>query len=146
LLQIVLSGLAIGSVYGLVGMALAISFYVTRVINFAQGQLMMVAIMIVAAITAAGYSAWLGVVAGLICACVVAILSYIIAVRPILAFDRFSFGWLVSTLKHSGLYLGSNLARFSSDFAPHQFPHIVGGVDRAAATGDCRSGCSHRHV
>lgn len=40
MLQIVLSGLAIGSAYGLVGMALAISFYVTRVINFAQGQLM----------------------------------------------------------------------------------------------------------
>ena len=98
MLQIVLSGLAIGSVYGLIGMALAISFYVTRVINFAQGQLMMVAIMIVAAITAGGYSASLGVAAGLICACVVAILSYIIAVRPILAFDRFSFGWLVSTL------------------------------------------------
>ena len=38
MLQIVLSGLAIGSVYGLIGMALAISFYVTRVINFAKAS------------------------------------------------------------------------------------------------------------
>ena len=35
---------------------------------------------------------------GLVSACVIAILSYLIAVKPILAFDRFSFGWLVSTL------------------------------------------------
>jgi branched-chain amino acid transport system permease protein len=98
LLQLLLSGLAIGSIYGLIGMALAISFYVTRVINFAQGQMMMIAIMIVSALTAAGCSSWLAVVAGLLSACAVAILSYVLAVRPILAFDRFSFGWLVSTL------------------------------------------------
>jgi len=98
LLQLLLSGLAIGSIYGLIGMALAISFYVTRVINFAQGQMMMIAIMIVSALTAAGCSPWLAVVAGLLSACAVAILSYVLAVRPILAFDRFSFGWLVSTL------------------------------------------------
>ncbi|HXQ42827.1 MAG TPA: branched-chain amino acid ABC transporter permease [Candidatus Udaeobacter sp.] len=98
MLQLLLSGLAIGSIYGLIGMALAISFYVTRVINFAQGQMMMIAIMIVSALTAAGCSPWLAVVAGLLSACAVAILSYVLAVRPILAFDRFSFGWLVSTL------------------------------------------------
>jgi len=98
LLQFVLSGLAIGAIYGLMGMALAISFYVTRVINFAQGQMMMVAVMIVAALTAAGVSPWVAVVAGLLASCVVAVLSYLLAVKPILAFDRFSFGWLVSTL------------------------------------------------
>jgi branched-chain amino acid transport system permease protein len=98
LLQFVLSGLAIGSIYGLMGMALAISFYVTRVINFAQGQMMMMAVMIVSALTAAQVSPWLAVIAGLLAACVIAVLSYLIAVKPILAFDRFSFGWLVSTL------------------------------------------------
>lgn len=98
LLQFILSGLAIGSIYGLIGMALAISFYVTRVINFAQGQLMMVAMMITAAVTAAGYSPWLGTSAGLASSCLIAVLSYFVAVKPILAFNRFSFGWLVSTL------------------------------------------------
>ena len=98
MLQFVLSGLAIGSIYGLMGMALAISFYVTRVINFAQGQMMMIAVMIVSALTAAGLSAWIAVAAGLLVSCVVGVLSYLLAVKPILAFDRFSFGWLVSTL------------------------------------------------
>jgi branched-chain amino acid transport system permease protein len=98
LLQFVLSGLAIGAIYGLMGMALAISFYVTRVINFAQGQMMMIAVMIVSALTAAGFLAWIAVIAGLLLAGIVGILSYLVAVKPILAFDRFSFGWLVSTL------------------------------------------------
>jgi len=97
-LQFVLSGLANGSVYGLMGMALAISFYVTRVINFAQGQMMMIACMIISALAGSGLSAWIAVPAGLLSACVIAVLSYLLAVRPILAFDRFSFGWLVSTL------------------------------------------------
>ena len=98
MLQFVLSGLANGSVYGLMGMALAISFYVTRVINFAQGQMMMIACMIISALAGSGLSAWIAVPVGLISACVIAVLSYLLAVRPILAFDRFSFGWLVSTL------------------------------------------------
>ncbi|MCB8878352.1 branched-chain amino acid ABC transporter permease [Acidisoma silvae] len=98
MLQFILSGLAIGSVYGLIGMALAISFYVTRVINFAQGQIMMAAIMLTATISSAGYPAWAAVILGIASSCVIAVLSYIIAVRPILAFDRFGFGWLVSTL------------------------------------------------
>lgn len=98
LLQFVLSGLAIGSIYGLVGLALSISFYVTRVINFAQGQSMMAAIMVTAAIASAGYSPWLAVLAGLVASCLVAVLAYVIAVKPILALNRFSFGWLVSTL------------------------------------------------
>ena len=41
---------------------------------------------------------WLAVLAGLATSSVVAVLSYLIAVKPILAFNRFSFGWLVSTL------------------------------------------------
>ena len=98
MIQFLLSGLAIGSVYGLIGMALAITFYVTRIINFAQGQLMMVTVMITAELFAAGFPTWAAAGAGLVCSCILGVLSYLIAVRPILAFNRFSFGWLVSTL------------------------------------------------
>lgn len=74
MLQFVLSGLAIGAIYGLMGMAFAISFYVTRVINFAQGQLMMIAVMIVSTLAAAGIPAWIAVLAGLLVSVAVAIL------------------------------------------------------------------------
>lgn len=98
MLQFLLSGVAIGSVYGLIGMALAITFYVTRIINFAQGQIMMATVMVTAELAAAGWPTWTVALIGLFASCVLGVLSYHVAVRPILAFDRFGFGWLVSTL------------------------------------------------
>jgi branched-chain amino acid transport system permease protein len=68
-LQFLLSGVAIGAIYGLIGMALAITFYVTRIINFAQGQMMMATIMVTAELSASGYPTWLAAMAGLATAC-----------------------------------------------------------------------------
>lgn len=98
MLQVVLSGLASGAIYGLVGMGFATAFYVTRVINFAEGQLLMVGVMVAAAIGRAG-GGWVLVVAGGIgAAALMGAVTYLVAVRPVLAFDRSSFAWLVSTL------------------------------------------------
>lgn len=97
-MQVVLSGLATGAIYGLVAMGFAVAFYVTRVINFAQGQLLMAAIMVTAAVSQAGWPTALAIVAGLAAAVVLGGLTYLLAVRPVLSFDRFSFAWLVSTL------------------------------------------------
>jgi branched-chain amino acid transport system permease protein len=96
--QIVLSGLATGAIYGLVAMGFAIAFYVTRVINFALGQLLMVAVMVTAALSRSGWPTAVSVVAGLLCAAAFGGLIYLLAVQPVLSFDRFSFAWLVSTL------------------------------------------------
>jgi branched-chain amino acid transport system permease protein len=98
MLQVIFSGLAVGAIYGLVAMGFAVAFYVTRVINFAQGQLLMAAVMVTAAASAAGWPTAVAAVAGLLVSTVGGVLVYLVAVRPVLAFDRFSFAWLVSTL------------------------------------------------
>jgi len=98
MLQVLFSGLAIGAVYGLVAMGFAMAFYVTRVINFAQGQLLMASVMVTAAVSSAGAPAVLAAVAGIATATAGGVAVYFLAVRPVLAFDRFSFAWLVSTL------------------------------------------------
>ncbi|HEX3786365.1 MAG TPA: branched-chain amino acid ABC transporter permease [Pseudonocardiaceae bacterium] len=98
MLQVLLSGLAIGGVYGLVALGFAIAFYVTRVINFAQGQLLMVAVMVTAALSTTGLPTWLAALAGLVGSAALGVLMYFVAVGPVLAYDRFSFAWLVSTL------------------------------------------------
>jgi branched-chain amino acid transport system permease protein len=98
MLQVVLSGLASGAIYGLVAMGFAIAFYVTRVINFAQGQLLMVGVMVAAAIGRTGAGWVLTVAGGIGAAAVMGVVTYLVAVRPVLAFDRSSFAWLVSTL------------------------------------------------
>lgn len=97
-MQILLTGLASGAIYGLVAMGFAVAFYVTSVINFAQGQLLMAAIMVAAGVSAAGLPTGVGIVAGLAVSTLLGALIYLLAVRPVLAFDRFSFAWLVSTL------------------------------------------------
>ncbi|WP_292561913.1 branched-chain amino acid ABC transporter permease [Mesorhizobium sp.] len=126
MLQFVLSGVAIGSIYGMIGMALAISFYVTRIINFAQGQLMMVTVMVTAELASSGYPIWLAALAGLACSCIVGILSYVIAVRPILLSNRFSFGWLVSTLGFAVIV--ENAAAYIWGPTSQAFPPILNGI------------------
>jgi branched-chain amino acid transport system permease protein len=124
-LQVLLSGLAIGAIYGLVGMGFAIAFYVTRVINFAEGQLLMVGVMIAAAVARTGVSPVLAVLAGIAAAGVAGVLTYVIAVRPVLAFDRFSFAWLVSTLGVALIL--QNLAAIIWGPTSRSFPKLLNG-------------------
>jgi branched-chain amino acid transport system permease protein len=124
-LQAILSGLALGSIYGLVGMGFAIAFYVTRVINFAEGQLLMVAVMVTAALARAGLTSGVAIVLGILASGLVGALTYFIAVRPVLAFNRFSFAWLVSTLG-VGLIL-ENLAALIWGPTSRSFPLLLAG-------------------
>ena len=125
MLQVLLSGLAIGSIYGLVGMGFAIAFYVTRVINFAQGQLLMVGVMVAAAVARSGVTPWLAIVVGIVAAGAVGVLTYLVAVRPVLAFDRFSFAWLVSTLGVALIL--QNLAAILWGPTSRSFPTLLNG-------------------
>jgi branched-chain amino acid transport system permease protein len=124
--QFLLSGIAIGAVYGLIAMALSITFYVTRTINFAQGQLMMITVMVTAEMSSAGVPVWLSMIAGLLCSCVVGLLCYLIAVRPILMVNRFSFGWLVSTLGFAVII--ENAAAYVWGPTSQSFPQLLVGV------------------
>jgi branched-chain amino acid transport system permease protein len=126
MLQVLLSGLAIGAIYGLVGMGFAIAFYVTRVINFAEGQLLMVGVMIAAAVARAGVSPVVAVIAGIAAAGVMGILTYVVAVQPVLAFDRFSFAWLVSTLGVALIL--QNLAAIIWGPTSRSFPRLLTGT------------------
>lgn len=126
MLQVLLSGLAIGAIYGLVGMGFAIGFYVTRVINFAVGQLLMVAVMVAAAIARGGVSPVLAIIVGMIAAAIGGIVTYLVAVRPVLRFDRFSFAWLVSTLG-VGLIL-ENVAALIWGSTSTSFPALLNGT------------------
>jgi len=126
LLQFLLSGVAIGAVYGLIGMALAISFYVTRVINFAQGQIMMIAMMLTATAASAGLPPLVAVFLGLLGAVLIAVLSYYVAVKPILAVNRLGFGWLVSTLGFAVIV--ENAAALLWGPTSRPFPQMLNGI------------------
>jgi branched-chain amino acid transport system permease protein len=124
--QVLLSGLASGAVYGLVGMGFAVGFYVTRVINFAEGQLLMIAVMVAAAIARTG--AWTGfaLAGGLAAAVLAGVGTYFVAVRPVLAFSRFSFAWLVSTLGVALIL--QNVAAILWGPTSRSFPTLLNGT------------------
>lgn len=98
MLQVLLSGLATGAIYGLVAMGFSVTFYVTRVINFAEGQLLTVAIMVAAAAAASGWPIVVAMLVGVGAAVITGIAIYFVAVRPVLKFSRISYAWLVTTL------------------------------------------------
>jgi branched-chain amino acid transport system permease protein len=124
-LQVLLSGLAVGAIYGLVGMGFAIAFYVTRVLNFAQGQLLMVSVMVAAAVARHGITPWIAVLCGILAAGAIGVVTYLVAVRPVLVFDRFSFAWLVSTLGVALIL--ENLAAVIWGPTSRAFPALLNG-------------------
>jgi branched-chain amino acid transport system permease protein len=125
-LQVILSGLAIGAIYGLVGMGFAIAFYVTRVINFAEGQLLMVGVMVAAAIARTGAGSAPAIAGGIAAAGVAGVATYAVAVRPVLAFNRFSFAWLVSTLGVALIL--QNVAAIIWGPTSRSFPTLLNGT------------------
>lgn len=98
MLQVVLTGLSNGAIYGIVAMAYALVYYVTRVINFANGQIMMAAVMVTAVLTIHGVPTAWAVMAGIATSAGLSLMVYLIGIGPVLRFSRFSFAWLVSTL------------------------------------------------
>lgn len=91
MLQVLLSGLSSGAIYGLVAMGFAIIFYVTWVINFAQGQLLMVAVMTTGALATGGVPPPLAVLVAVLASAFFGVLTYFVAVRPVLAAQRIGF-------------------------------------------------------
>ncbi|MGC2173822.1 MAG: branched-chain amino acid ABC transporter permease [Acidimicrobiales bacterium] len=98
MLQVVLTGLSNGAIYGIVAMAYALVYYVTRVINFANGQIMMASVMVTAVLTIHRVPVPWAVCAGIATSVVLSLVVYAVGIAPVLRFSRFSFAWLVSTL------------------------------------------------
>ena len=106
-------------------MGFAIAFYVTRVINFAQGQLLVVGVMVAAAIGRTGAGRVLTVAGGIGAAAAMGVVTYLVAVRPVLAFDRLSYAWLVSTLGVALIL--QNLAAIIWGPTSRSFPTLLNG-------------------
>lgn len=120
-MQILYTGLSIGAIYGLVAMAYAVVFYVTRVINFATGELLMLSVMVTTGLVQTHLPVGVAVLVALASSTATGAVIYFIAVRPVLNFNRFSFAWLVSTLgvgilleSMAGLIWGTTALAFPS--------------------------------
>ena len=83
ILQYLITGVSVGMVYALVGLGLTIIFNATGVINFAQGEFVMLGGMSAVAFTALGAPLWLAVVLSVVVVTLVGLLVERLAVYPL---------------------------------------------------------------
>lgn len=123
LIQVLVSGLGTGAVYGLVALGFTLGFAVTKVINFAHGELLMAAVMVTAAVTRGGGGVGVAIVAGLATATLLGVVLDLVTIRPVLKRDREGFGWLVTTL--GAAIVLSNVAGMIWGSQSYDFPALL---------------------
>ncbi len=97
IVQLVFSGLALGSMYALVALGYNVTYATSRTVNFSQGQSVMVgAVFAYALHVGAGWPVVLSVAATLIALAALGVLVERVAVRPFLASS--SIAWLLATI------------------------------------------------
>ncbi|MFB9356073.1 ABC transporter permease subunit [Sneathiella chinensis] len=90
-LQLVIGGVSIGCIYALVALGFVLIYKATEVVNFAQGDLMMLgAFLAFTFITILGWNYWLGALAAIVCMFVIGNLMDRAILRPVLGQPQFS--------------------------------------------------------
>jgi branched-chain amino acid transport system permease protein len=91
LLQLVISGIAQGCIYGLIALGFVLIYKATETVSFAQGELMMLgAFCGLAAMTMLGFPYWLSVLASIAGMALFGMLLERLVIRPILGQPAFS--------------------------------------------------------
>ena len=90
-LQIIISGVAQGCIYGLIALGFVLIYKATETVSFAQGELMMLgAFGGLACMTLLGFPFWLAVPSAVVAMAVVGVLLERVVIRPILGQPAFS--------------------------------------------------------
>ncbi|HEY9239892.1 MAG TPA: branched-chain amino acid ABC transporter permease [Burkholderiaceae bacterium] len=90
-LQIVISGIAQGCIYGLIALGVVLIYKATETVSFAQGELMMLGAFIgLVVMTSLGFPFWLAFAAAVLAMGVFGILLERLVIRPILGQPAFS--------------------------------------------------------
>jgi branched-chain amino acid transport system permease protein len=132
LVQLLVTGLALGSMYGLVALGYHITWATSRTMNFSQGHAVMVgAVVAWAVVVALGWPLAAGLLATLLALAAFGIVVERVAVRPF--FRTASPAWLLSTIacgiiaeNVAQLLFGKDARAFPS--ALTQRPILVGGA------------------
>ncbi len=132
LIQLIVTGLALGSMYGLVALGYHITWVTSRTMNFSQGTAVMAgAVVAYASFVGLGWPFWPSVLATLLALLLYGIVIERVAVRPF--FRAASPAWLLSTIacgiiaeNAAMLTFGKDALAFPSPLT--QRPILVGGA------------------
>ncbi|WP_433490708.1 branched-chain amino acid ABC transporter permease [Nocardia grenadensis] len=134
LTDIVVPGLTFGSIYALIAMSFNVSYRPTNVVNFAQGELVMVGAMVVAATSLGGLPWGLAAVAVMVLVGAIALVEERIAVTPVLRRSSHATGWVITTLAFS-LVIGEVAGKLWTDQPRAVAPPAPLSLDRIDLAG-----------
>src|SRR5438132_11742407 len=96
--QILVSGLTVGSVIALVAFGYNLVFASTRIVNFAQGSMLVIAGYVAFAIVRESVPVWAAFVITVLISLVVGVLIEVLAIKPLGRFDpSTNVGWILTT-------------------------------------------------
>lgn len=132
--QQTISGIAVGCVYGLIALGFVLIYKATEVVNFAQGELMMLgAFLSYTFIASLGLNYWLGFAACVVCMAILGMIMERAVVRPILGYPQFSIvmatiglGMVLRAL--AGMFWGTDDLRIETPFSSgvvHMGPLVI---------------------
>ncbi|GGC47467.1 branched-chain amino acid ABC transporter permease [Chelatococcus reniformis] len=135
-IQQTIGGIALGCVYGLIALGFVLIYKATEVVNFAQGELMMLgAFLSFTFIATLGLNYWLGFALAVVCMAVLGSTMERLVIRPILGYPQFSIvmatiglGLVVRSL--AGMLWGTDDLRIETPFTGGVFK--LGGLVIAA--------------
>ncbi|MGL5165944.1 MAG: branched-chain amino acid ABC transporter permease [Afipia sp.] len=120
--QFLISGLTVGAVYALVALGFTLVYNASDVVNFAQGEFVMLGGMVTVFLTAAGVPLPLAAVLAVCVSVVVGLLLYWLAIEP--ARDASPVTLIIITIGASILLRGAAQIIFDKQF--HKLPSISG--------------------
>jgi len=133
LLSVAVTGLAVGSVYALIALAINVVFAARRIVNFAQGDLVMFAgLLSISLITAWHWPYFLGLIGAAVAIAVLAVLIERIAIRP-LPREESSISWILSIVAVAVIASNAGQLIFGAETRPFpplfENPHVeIGGI------------------
>lgn len=87
--QILINGISIGCIYGLVALCFVIIYKATDVVNFAQGELLMLSAYFVYALTSGGVSLPIAIALSLVFSIIINFIIARIIMRPLIGYPLF---------------------------------------------------------
>ena len=125
--QILVSGLTVGSVIALVAFGYNLVFASTRIVNFAQGSMLVIAGYVAFAIVREGVPIWAAFLASVVVALGVGGLIEIVAIKPLGGFDpSTNVGWILTTFG-VGL-IAIDVIKRTIGAEPRRIPPLIGSI------------------
>src|SRR5438270_7979409 len=127
LVQILSYGLAVGSVLALVALGYSLVFSTTRVVNFAQGSMLVVAGYLTFALVRAGLNIWLAFLGAVVLSALVGVVIEFVAIRPLGKFDpETNVSWIFTTFSVS--LIAFDLIKLTIGAEPRAIPELVHSI------------------